>query len=433
MEIKKFERRNIHTYPFKYTCTTDPDEYFSPEKAALYIHVPFCLKKCHFCDYHIKVNASAELKEKYVRAVCQEIKRFPSLRCFPSFNIEALYIGGGTPGILETEQIFRFVSTCRGNFNFLDNAELCLEFDPSTVTEEKLRSMKEIGFNRVSFGVQSFNDNVLKKNNRSHSAAEAHNAVNLAKKIGFTHINIDLLYPLQHQEIEDWGESLAAAINLEPAAITAYPIEVWPQAGYGKLVEKDTYKLPPFEDEINMSEQAYNTLERHGFKRRSTCGYYHPDKTDYYCRFGDYYWKTLPLIGFGVSAKSVIHERAYVNIKPIEEYIEKIANNQSVVDFSTKMSKKQEMLRVMIRGLKLCYVKKAFFLNRFGVEMETVFAKEIKYLEEMGWIKNLPDRIELTREGQKYDRNVYAVFYTADDLRPPREGEVMYGISMELD
>ncbi|MGD2089943.1 MAG: radical SAM family heme chaperone HemW [Candidatus Aminicenantes bacterium] len=430
MELKEIERRNIHTYPFKYTYTP-AKEFFSPEKAAIYVHIPFCRKKCHFCDYIIYTNTTAELRENYVNAVCEEIKRFPSIPCFPSFQIDALYIGGGTPGLLEKNQLARILETSQQTFPFTENAEKCLEFDPSCVTREKLILLKEIGFNRLSLGIQSFDETLLSQNNRPHNVDDIYAAYEDIKAAGFTHINIDLLYPMFNQTLAHWEDSVKRAIDLKPAAITAYPLEIWPETVYHSKIKKGE-EIPDVKTEISMTRHVLKHLEASGFRRRSTGGYYHPQRTSYYCRFGDYYWQTWPMLGFGVSAKSVIHNRLYTNIKPVKEYIKRINQNQDVLDFSTIMTREQEMRRVMIRGLKLCKVSKPEFKARFGVPMESVFAAEINTLKQAGWIEDKEDRIQLTQEGQVFDRSVYAVFYTQDDLRPPREGEVHYGLSDPL-
>jgi oxygen-independent coproporphyrinogen-3 oxidase len=135
------------------------------------------------------------------------------------------------------------------------------------------------------------------------------------------------------------------------------------------------------------------------------------------------------MIGFGVSAKSVIYNRAYTNIRSIQDYLKRIADGEPVLDFATNMSKRQEMLRVMIRGLKVCEVSKVDFYDRFGVEMETIFAKEINDLVARGFLINNADRVYLTSEGQVFSSNVYEEFYTEEDLREPEEGEVQFGIS----
>lgn len=432
MKFESRERRMIGTYPFKYTYT-DPSKFFAPEKAALYVHVPFCVKKCDYCTYVTTVGSAGEERQRYVDALCQEIRRFPEIACYPAYSVEALYFGGGTPSLLTPRQIESVLDACRETFRFLPGAELCMEFDPSTVSEETLRRVKDFGFGRISFGVQAFNDTVLRACNRSHSAAEAISAIELAKRLDFTNFNIDLIYPLPHLTMADWEHSLREAIRFEPAAITAHVLEVWPKTRFARLVQERGYRLPSFKEELEMTNRAYDVLEASGFRRWSTCGYYDPLKTDHYCRFMDYYWKSLPMIGFGVSAKTLLGSRAYTNVSAIGKYVDKVARGESPLDFSVTLTKKQEMLRVLIRGLKVCVVSKAHFVERFGVSMDLVFAEELDYLVRKGWIENGPDRIELTRSGQVNDRSVYAVFYTEDDLRAPREDEVMFGLSMDVE
>lgn len=431
MELNEKQRRMISTYPFKYTYT-EPEFYFANDKAALYVHVPFCVKKCHFCTYIALVNSTDDIREQYVQAVCKEIENFNQISCYPKYNIETLYLGGGTPSLLSNEQITRIVKTCKANFNFLPNAEMCIEFDPTSVTDDKLKVVKELGFSRVSVGVQSFKDEVLKAGNRSHNSIEAYKAIELFHKYDFKNFNIDLMYPLQYQSLKDWENDLNEAIRLKPSAITAHVLEVWPKTRMAKLVSEKSYELPSYDEEIKMTNLAYDILEVNGFKRWSNCGYYHPERTNHYCVFMEYYWRTYPMIGFGVSAKSVLGQRVYTNIASFEEYIKRINNNLSPLDFSVKMTKRQEMLRVIIRGLKVCFIDKQLFFEKFGVTLYSIFKNEIDYLLQKGWINDLNDKIELTREGQVYDRSVYSVFYTDEDLKPTKEGEVFYGLSLEV-
>lgn len=424
-------RRMIGTYPFKYTLTS-PENYFRLDKAALYIHVPFCLNKCHFCTYISIVNSTEEMRERYVQAVCNEIERFSEISCYPKYDIEALYFGGGTPSILSSEQLERILNTCKKHFNFLDGLEMCMEFDPSTVTDEKLETFTRLGFTRASLGIQSFNDDVLKAGNRSHNAEGAYIAVEKFKAHGISNFNLDLIYPLQLQTKEIWENDLREAIRLEPAGITAHVLEVWPNTKMEKLVKENVYQMPTFDEEICMTNDSYDILEKNGFVRWSNCGYYHPARTNHYSVFMEYYWRTYPLIGFGVSAKSVLGQRVYTNVFSFNEYIKKIESGEHPLGPSVIMSKRQEMLRVIIRGLKACYIDKNYFYDRFGVELSCVFGNEIQQLLDKDWIINLPERIELTRLGQVYDRDVYSVFYTDDDLRSPTEGEISMGLSLGI-
>lgn len=421
-------RRNIHTYPFKYSFT-DAEEFFAPSLGSIYIHIPFCTKKCHFCEYVVTTSPDLDLRASYVDALCKEIKRFTEIGCFPKYRIDALYIGGGTPGLLEGKQLARILDTCRETFEFTSTAEIGVEFDPACVSLDKLNTLTDAGFDRLSVGVQSFDEEVLKINNRPHELADIRNAFDAIAKSSFTHTNVDLIYPLVGGTMENWVDSVDAAIELSPACVTAYPLEVWPGTPYHKWLSEKKHALPTYEVELEMSVLAYDKLESAGFKRRSSSGYYHPDRTERYCHFLDYYWRTWPMIGFGVSSKSVVGDRLYTNVRSIGEYIERCNAGQDVLSFSTRMTRDQEMKRVIIRGLKMCDVDKAAFRDRFGVPMESVFGTELDQLVNAGWLTSDDEKIELTREGQKYGRSVYALFYTEEDLREPNEGEVQFGIS----
>jgi oxygen-independent coproporphyrinogen-3 oxidase len=386
----------ISTYPFKYSYTPS-GQFLELEKAALYIHVPFCLHKCDYCTYVSVVGSSEDQREEYVRALCEEIGRFPDIKCYPRFKIDALYFGGGTPSILSTRQLARLVDRCRETFEFLPSAELCMEFDPSTVTKENLEFVKEYHFDRISFGVQAFNDAILQACNRSHSAAQAYSAIRLAKELKIENFNIDLMYPLPNMSMQALEETLTEAIGLGPAAITAHVLEVWPGTRFARLIKEKGYQLPSYDEELSMTTRAYDLLEANGYKRWSTCGYYDPTRTKEYCRFMDYYWKTLPMIGFGVSAKTLLGQRAYTNVSSMPAYVNRIRAGESPLDFSVVMSKRQEMLRVIIRGLKVCAVDKQHFMDRFGVSMDVLFSQELKYLVDRGWLVDNEERIELTR------------------------------------
>ena len=426
---EQYIRRNIHTYPFKYRYL-DAAEYFAPDKASIYVHIPFCETKCHFCDYVVYTGTTKDAQSTYVDALCQEISRFPQNKAFPGFLIDSIYVGGGTPGLLTASQLIRILQTCRETFpDFTEDCEVAVEFDPGCVEQEKLDQIYEAGFTRFSMGVQSFSPQILKQNNRPHNLDDVYKAWEMVQHSGFTHTNIDLIYPLIDLDMKTWESSVHEAVRLGPACITAYPLEVWKNTAYHHWLTRNKKQLPPGEIEVEMCRVALDIMEAAGYRRWSTTGYYHPERVSRYCNFLDYYWRSWPMIGFGVSAKSVIYSRAYTNIRSMTDYIKRIANEESVLDFATSMSKRQEMLRVMIRGLKVCEVSKVDFYDRFGVDMETIFANEVNDLVARGFLINEPDRVYLTREGQVFSSNVYEEFYTEDDLREPEEGEVQFGIS----
>jgi oxygen-independent coproporphyrinogen-3 oxidase len=421
-------RRNIHTYPFKYQYIP-PREFFKNDLASIYIHIPFCSTKCHFCDYTVYTHKSDDVKEAYVQRLCTEIERFAEDRAFPGYLIDAIYFGGGTPGTLTGEQLARIYKAVKDNYGLTETCEVCVEFDPKSVTLEKLQAVKEAGINRISLGVQTFNEDLLREANRPHDLASIYSAFDAIDKVGFTHTNVDLIYPLPGLSHDIWKDSVEKALELNTACVTIYGLEIWPGTAYHNWLNKGKLTLPTPEDEVEMYTYAIDRLEARGYVPRSNSGYYHPDKASAYCRFLEFYWRTWPMIGFGVSSKSVVGSHLWTNVKPLKDYMDRIDAGESVMDFGTRISKPQEMRRVMIRGLKMTDVGKADFYSRFGVEMEMVFAQEIAELAADGLLLNEPDRVVLTKKGRTYGTNVYEKFYTNDDVRPPRSDEVEFGIS----
>lgn len=425
---EKYIRRNIHTYPFKYTYSSY-DDFFKTQDAAIYIHIPFCSTKCHFCDYTVYVNTKEDLRERYVQALVKEIEAFPDNPVFPSFEIRAIYFGGGTPGLLTAEQLIRILETCRDTFEVAPDAEIAVEFDPKSVEQEKVFQLHAAGFNRISVGLQSFDEAILKETNRPHDRADIDDAVGVIRASPFSHVNVDLIYPLLGLTSEIWADSVRQAIDLDFSCITAYPLEVWTNTAYHKWIVERGKKLPTTAEEKEMALTAFTMLEEAGYVTGSTSGYYRPDRCPTYCAFLDYYWRTWPMIGFGVSSKSAIHEFMYTNITDIKDYVARIERGEPVLDFSTYLTKEQEMRRVMIRGLKVGNVSKADFRARFGVSMELVYGTTMKRLVADGYLVDGEEDIHLTRKGQLYSNAVWEQFYTEDDLRPPKENEVNFGLS----
>ncbi|MTJ82375.1 MAG: radical SAM family heme chaperone HemW [Telmatospirillum sp.] len=425
---EKYIRRNIHTYPFKYTYN-NYDDFFKKEQGSIYIHIPFCSSKCHFCDYTVYVNTDDDLREQYVAALCEEIRRFPDNPVFPRFAIEAIYFGGGTPGMLTAEQLTRILTACRDTFDVSPGAEIAVEFDPKSVEQAKIDTLRDAGFTRLSIGIQSFDEAILRDCNRPHTLADIDRAIDVVRKSRFTHVNIDLIYPLLGLTNEIWEESLRKAIDLNVACITVYPLEVWEKTAYHNWIMKKGKQLPKIHEEKQMALSAFTLLEKAGYKTGSTSGYYRPDLCDNYCVFLDYYWRTWPMIGFGVSSKSVIHQYLYTNIKSVRDYIDRIRDRKPVMDFSTLMTKDQEMRRVMIRGLKVGNVLKDDFLTRFGVPMTLVFGDILQKLKNDNYLLETDEEIRLTQQGQLYSNAVWEQFYTDDDLLPPQNNEIQFGIS----
>lgn len=421
-------RRHVHAYPLKLE-RADGEEVFSPERAALYVHIPFCATKCHFCDFTVFVNRGAEAREEYVGLLCREIETFARLRALPSYRIDALYFGGGTPGLLTTEQLIRILDVCRASYPFEPDAEIGVEFDPASVTAEKLSALRAAGFNRLSIGVQSFDDGVLRHSNRAHDQAMIYRACEAAAAAAFPNLNLDLIYPLPGVTREVWLDSVRRAIDLAPACVTLYALELWPGTAYHKWVTDGRLALPPTTEEVRMYEEGTDLVEASGFIAASTNAFRHPDRTPRYSTFLEYYWKTLPQLGFGVSARSAAAGRLWTHTRDLPTWKQRVSEGRPPVESFARLTRRQEMRRVMLRGLKTLALSRAEFFERFGVAMESVFEAELRDLAAAGLIAWEPDRVVLTRKGRAYCTNLFDRFLTEDDRAPPGEGQVQWGVS----
>jgi oxygen-independent coproporphyrinogen III oxidase len=421
-------RQAIHTYPFKYQPMT-AEEILRPQRAAVYIHVPFCTKKCHFCDFVVRTNTSEDVRQRYVEAVCREIALFASAGGLGSFSVEAIYIGGGTPSLLDDKQLIRLISACRDNFAVADDAELTIEFEPKTVTEEKIAALLRAGLNRASMGVQSFQDELLIASNRSHKVADVDRALEAFRAVGVTNLNVDLIYPLPGLTWDMWASSVDRALAIHPAAISLYALEIWPGTSYDRWNSAGQLEMPGADTEVAMYLHAVQRLEAAGYEADSVNGYVDRTMAAQYCRYLEYYWRLRPLLGFGVSSRSAFGDRLWHNSNSLTSYLAAIKEDRLPIDLGCIMTRQQEMRRFMVRGLKACIVSKAEFLGRFGFEMERVFGAELARLTAVGAITETEDAISLTRKGRAFAPNVYQQFFTPLDLSETSAGEVKYGVS----
>ena len=427
MSLKKL-RQHIHTYPLKFEVA-DGADVFPLDHAALYVHIPFCSTKCHFCDFAVYVNRSVDAREEYVNLLCREIETFAGLRTLPSYRIDALYFGGGTPGLLTAEQLVRVLNVCRAAYPFEPDAEIAVECDPASITTEKLIALRNAGFNRLSIGVQSFDDDVLRHANRPHDRAAIYRAFASATAADFPNVNLDLIYPLPGVTHQVWMDSVQRALDLAPSCLTLYALELWPGTAYHKWVTDGRIELPPTCDEVRMYEDASDLVETNGFVPASPNAFRNPGRSQRYSTFLDYYWKTLPLLGFGVSARSAAAGRIWSHTRDLSTWKSLVSQGRPPVDFYTRLTRQQEMRRVMLRGCKTLAIHRAEFVERFGVTMESVFDAELRDLTAAGLIVWEPDRIALTRKGRAYCTNVYDRFLAEGDRTPPAKGQVRWAVS----
>ncbi len=352
----------------------------------IYLHIPFCLKKCNYCAFCSYPLLNYE--NIYIDKLEEEINHF-----YQNNPIETLYFGGGTPSLLNIKNIERLIN----KFNFKKNPEITLEMNPFNISKEKVKNLKNIGINRISLGVQSFNDDILKAIGRNHSKKDIFNTIDYLNKAGFENFSIDLIYGLPNQDINNWKNTLNTALLLNPKHISLY----------GLKIEKGTYfyKNPPkniadndiqaFMYELAMEKlsESYSHYEFAAFAKDE----------NYFSRHNLCYWKRKNYFGFGLSASGFIENKRYTNTFNFKKYLEKPTKKDYTI-----LSKCQEIEEEIFLGLRLAD----------GIEFEKYEknkdfkAKFEKYIS-LGFMEKIENKIKLTKKGILVSNEILCDFIEA--------------------
>jgi len=413
-------------YPCIYT-TLDPDEIWDgPEvkgkEIGFYIHVPLCKKVCKYCPFN-KYNWTKQRAQWYLDAVKKEIRMVTSKPYFRKTKVITGYLGGGTPTSLATDQLIDLISCYQHYFNIAPDAEMSIEANPDTVDRDKLKTLHDVGINRISFGVQSFQPQFLKTIGRNHKAQHSIDAIKMAKKIGFDVITIDLLYRIPGQTLADWEKDLKTAIELELDHITTFSLFLDP--GTKLFDEIGSHKASPQpneEIELAMYQMAIDILEDAGYRLYTLYDFAKPGKE---CLHHAINWKApqeeYPGIGPGAFSFIQNGKNAYIycNISPLKEYIDAIDNGRLPVDFGKKLSREEEMSRYMVLGVNFLKVQKKPFREQFGVRLEEIYGDTLRKLEEWRLITVNDEEITLTEKGRIYLANVSKSFFTKENKGKP--------------
>ena len=339
---------------------------------SLYIHIPFCLRKCRYCDF-LSAARPREEQERYVRALIREIQT--QLECPSGTPADTVFFGGGTPSILSGEQIGRIMEALRERFDILPHAEISLEMNPGTADPGKILEFKKAGINRLSMGVQSMHDEELRLLGRIHTVREAKEAFDAAREAGFDNINIDLMSALPGQSFESWEESLRLAAEWKPEHISAYSLIIEPGTPFCDLYEAGKLaSLPDEETDRKMYHYTREFLARHGYARYEISNYALPGRE---CRHNSGYWTGHPYLGLGAGAASYVNGTRFSNIADINSYTEALSRPVRT-DIRT-LTQEEKMEEFMFLGLRMTAgVSAAVFQERFGRTLEEVYGSLIR-------------------------------------------------------
>lgn len=376
----------------------------------LYLHIPFCVKKCNYCDFF---SASGTPKEQadYVSAMIQEIQSYQELS--GEYEVQTIFLGGGTPSLLTPEQIEKIFTTIYHIFSVNENAVITMEMNPGTVDIEKLHAMKAAGVNRLSIGLQSAQNEELKMLGRIHTFEEFLETWKLVEQAGFKNRNIDLMSALPGQTIESYEDTLSKVLALEPEHISAYSLILeegtvfydWYEKG---KLDRGAWKLPSEEEEYAMGELTIQRLAEAGMHRYEISNYAKSGKE---CRHNLGYWERTEYLGIGAGSSSLIKGERFDHIRDRKAYIEKIRNGESILIDREILSVESQMEEFMYLGLrKIEGVSRTDFQNYFGKNVDDVYGEILDKLEEEQLVEFSGDRIRLTHRGMDVSNCVLAEF-----------------------
>lgn len=372
----------------------------------LYIHIPFCVRKCAYCDF-LSGPASAEVKERYVRTLLKEIEL--SGQSMTERNpVTSIFIGGGTPSLLPGEWISSILSSCRDNFLISDHAEITMEANPGTVTEQSLKAYRQAGVNRLSFGLQSADNAELKRIGRIHTWEMFLDSFHMAGDAGFSNINVDVISGLPGQTVESCRHTLEKVTALNPEHVSVYSLILEEGTALYREAASGRMMLPEEEATYRMDVLTREYLEACGFHRYEISNY---AREGYECRHNIGYWTGVPYLGFGLGAAGYTGQMRYSNEKNMNAYLAAEGNPDRIRSGRTELSKEDRMEEFMFLGLRMCRgVSAEEFKKRFGISFDEVYGPVAEKQMQEGLLVKAEDSIRLTVRGMEVANRVMAEY-----------------------
>lgn len=376
----------------------------------IYIHIPFCVRKCAYCDF-LSGPGNKEKMDKYVATLLTEIRGVPKsdvpLSLFD--EVTSVFFGGGTPSILEAEKIAEILNVLKENFNVARDAEITIEANPGTVTKEKLETYRSAGVNRISFGLQSTNNEELKLLGRIHTYEEFVESYQLARECGFDNINVDLISAIPRQTVESWEKSLKQIIELEPEHVSAYSLIIEEGTPFSKMYGEGTKgekELPTEEDERMMYQRTEELLAEAGYHRYEISNY---AKNGRECKHNLGYWERKDYLGIGLGAASLINNERFKNTDDIECYINEVQNLFQIREEKVRLTETEQMEEFIFLGLrKMQGISIKQFEMTFGKTLESCYGEKIKKMEQEQLVVRENGFLRLTHKGIDISNYVFA-------------------------
>ncbi|MFS8500668.1 MAG: radical SAM family heme chaperone HemW [Caldicoprobacter sp.] len=360
----------------------------------VYIHFPFCARKCHYCDFP-SYQGMERWMQPYLEALCREILEWKEK--VRDYAVKSIYLGGGTPTLFSGEQIARLLEICFNSFNVQKNAEITVEANPGTVDMADLFALRSAGVNRLSIGLQAWQDRHLRFLGRIHSSSDFVQSIMYAKEAGFENINVDVMFGLPSQTIEEWLETLEKVCSLKIQHISMYSLKVEDGTPLHRWYEEGKFSLPSQEEDRLMYYKGREYVKRFGLRQYEISNFAIPGKE---CVHNLIYWHNEEYIGCGSGAHSYFNDERFSNTSDVEEYIRAVTDGTPKINYRERIGEENERFETIMMGLRLVEgVNKQKFKARFGKDIEFYYGKAIRKLVEQGLLIDDEVSIKLTEKG----------------------------------
>ena len=372
-------------------------------KTGIYVHVPFCVRKCAYCDFYSITDLG--IIPSFVQSLVREVKMVDA----PVFDVDTIYIGGGTPSLFDPEKVEYLVDTIYKSFNVISEPEITMEVNPGTVTPEKFAGYRKAGVNRINIGVQSFSDQSLDFLSRIHTADEAVSCVKQAREAGFENIGLDLIYGLPEQTEDSWLSDLKTSLKFAPEHLSCYMLTYESGTPMTKNLLNKRFKALPEEDvgalfdftSRFLKENAYLHYEISNYASSLATRSVHNQK----------YWSDAPYIGFGPSAHSFVDNRRSWNVRSVNKYMQRIQSGQHPVAETETLGLKQQMMEMVYLRLRCAQgIFMADFESRFNVCFNKLFGHVVDLFEPKEFIQIVDGWCRLTPRGMRFSDSIAAGF-----------------------
>jgi oxygen-independent coproporphyrinogen III oxidase len=376
----------------------------------LYVHIPFCSAICNYCNFN-RGLFDADLKARYVDALINEIDQAGGASKAGGSGrpaADTIFFGGGTPSLLEPDEIARIIAACESAFDVATDREVTMEANPESVTESRLAAYRRAGVNRLSFGVQSFREDELRRLSRLHSADRARAAFGEARAAGFDNLSLDLMMWLPEQRVSEWLESIDAAIALGPEHMSLYMLEVYPNAPLKEDMARARWSQAPDDDVAAMYLAAMERLEEAGYGQYEISNVARPGRRS---RHNLKYWMDGEWLGFGCGAHSTRGGVRWKNISSTQEYVDQIGRGGSLAVDIRRLTPDEQLGDALFTGLRLVDgIDANAIQTRYGVDVWRRFGADLEPFLEAGCLRRDGSRLSLTRQGMLLAHEVMSVF-----------------------